>query len=64
MTIKISKNNTEELSSTILTCIEMLSRVLDSTISETETSWYNLTTGMVTCSNDLLECNSEVIPCL
>lgn len=29
-----------------------------------DVSWYDLTTGMVTCSNDLLECNSEVIQCL
>lgn len=28
------------------------------------TGWYNITTGMVICSNDLLECNGEVIPCL
>lgn len=29
-----------------------------------DTEWYSITTGMITCSNDLLECNSEVIPCL
>ena len=32
MTIKISKNNTEELATTLLTCIDMLSRVLDNVV--------------------------------
>lgn len=27
-------------------------------------SWYNKTTGMVICSDKLIECNDEVIPCL
>ena len=26
--------------------------------------WYNKTTGMVICSDKLIECNNEVIPCL
>ncbi len=29
-----------------------------------EQDWYDQITGMVTCSNDLLECNEEIIPCL
>ena len=32
MTIKISKNNTEELATTLLTCIDLLSRVLDNVV--------------------------------
>ena len=27
-------------------------------------SWYNKTTGMVTCSDTLIECNEELITCL
>ena len=27
-------------------------------------SWYNKTTGMVICSDKLIECNEELITCL
>ena len=33
-------------------------------IGEDISSWYNKTTGMVTCSDSLIEGNNEVIPCL
>jgi len=26
--------------------------------------WYNKTTGMIICSDKLIECNNEVISCL
>lgn len=29
-----------------------------------DSGWYNQITGMITCSNDLLECNGEIIECL
>ena len=34
-----------------------------STVS-TESGWYDLATGMVLCSEGLLECNGEIIECL
>lgn len=29
-----------------------------------EETWYDKVTGMINCSNELLECNGEIIPCL
>lgn len=64
MTIKISKNLSAELKTSYLNTNRMLSRILDDEHDEQEITWYDLATGMVLCSESLLECNGGVIECL